>query len=352
MSERESLMDNVQKIEKRMQKFPIYTSFEDGILDWIPQGSTIYLGHHTSFSERLKDGLGLKKQEHARVRVDKYWDFFPLGLTPGNVPLLNTFSFLNKYNLGGYKIRDKFGDLAKVDVKDFWLFYGYDLLYSYYLDLNGDGKLGEDEVIGRVLCKITPEVRNEIKNLGKGGVPGKDIRIKTAYSFMSPTADQQKGMEYFKLCAYTESLMADQLHRGYGKHSLLGFINEQRSDIMLYNTHKKIVGPSLPNNPDFTISRSEGRALMEDMSRSLTEESTLIAPKDIVRVLISAKRPYAEEVARNYGIHDEFRGKFESSSLLKERKDYYPIIKLGLLDVGAGLGAYYLIKRREKQGNK
>jgi len=36
---------------------------------------------------------------------------------------------------------------------------------------------------------------------------------------------------------------------------------------------------------------------VEDLSRALTQESTLIAKDDIIKVLSKAKRPYAKELA-------------------------------------------------------
>ena len=84
-------------------------------------------------------------------------------------------------------------------------------------------------------------------------------------------ADFEKGLEYFKLCGYIESMLPDQVNHGFGKHSLLGYINAQRSDIMLFN--------------ELTI---------ENMSRALTQESTLVAKYDIVKALAAARRPICQ----------------------------------------------------------
>ncbi len=49
------------------------------------------------------------------------------------------------------------GKLAQIDIQDFILFYGQDVLYSYYFDLNGDGKL-TDKTAGAIwssLCRTT-----------------------------------------------------------------------------------------------------------------------------------------------------------------------------------------------------
>ena len=83
----------------------------------------------------------------------------------------------------------------------------------------------------------------------------------------------------FVLCAYLESMMPDQLNRGYGKHSKLGNINEIRSDIMLFK------------NPTF-----------KNMSRALTEECSLVAEEDIYNVLKTGKRPYAKKFAEKAGL--------------------------------------------------
>ena len=156
------------------------------------------------------------------------------------------------------------------------------------------------------------------------GKPKTDVTFTVHYSFMAPDSDMEKGMRYFELCGYLESCMPDQINRGFGKHSLLGYINEQRSDIMLFN--------------DLTI---------KNMSRALTQESTLVAKYDIVKVLIEAKRPYAEEVAKKFGIDDEFKGKYQNSELLSEKWPNGPFVLGGLLLLtAAGAGAAHYLKKK------
>src|SRR3989344_3049087 len=130
------------------------------------------------------------------------------------------------------------------------------------------------------------------------------------------------AINYFDLCAYIESMIPDQVHRGYGKHSLLGLINEQRSDIMLYRFKN-----------------------VENLSRALTQESTLVAKYDIIHVLNAARRPYARELARTYGIEDHFEGQYQSSSLLKEKLEIGPLPGT-VLTFGLIYGAYKFMKRR------
>ncbi len=273
-TERERLTDEIQSISEQMQKSPIYTSYEDGILKTLPQESTIYLGEIPDNLERLKNLFGISRANHNRLRIENYWD-----LWPGNFEFLKDFHFgsgenamypFDKYNNGGYVIKDKFGTIAKVNIRDFFLFYGQDALYEYFLDLNGDGKIDEaKELIGSVLCRTSHDGRIIINELEEE-TPKQDMTFTVNYSFMAPDDDLKKGMEYFRLCAYIETMMPDQVNRGFGKHSLLGLINEQRSDVMLFT--------------DLNI---------QNMSRALTQESTLAAKYDIKKLLEAAKRPYA-----------------------------------------------------------
>jgi len=333
-AKREQMIWEAIKLEDEIKKNTIYTSFEDGIVDLLPQESSIYVGHYPGFFERWKHNLGFGTwKDRNRLRVENYWD-----LWPGNYWLLNRISFgsgdnvlspFAKYNNGGYEIEDKFGKIAKIDIRDFILFYGQDILYSYYFDLNGDGELDEEkELIGQVLCRVTHDERINLESLVGEGKPKSDVSFTINYSFMSPTPDLEKGIDYFNLCGYVESCMPDQINRGFGKHSMLGFINEQRSDIMLYK--------------DLTI---------ENMSRALTQESTLVAKNDIVKVLIAAKRPYAKEVAESYGIDDKFEGQYQSSDLLSQRWSKGPFWLAGLLLL-SGLGYAYYRKRKAIGGTE
>ena len=330
-TEREKIINKMLEMEQNKQKDSIYSSFEDGIIDLLPQESTIYLAHKPGLGERTKHWLGFGRHDKNRLRVENHWD-----LWPGRIYGLDWISFgegknvlypFHKYNNGGYTLKDKFGDIAKIDIKDFFLFYGSDILYKYYFDLNGDGKLDKkNELIGEVLCRTTHDERLSLKHLVGEGKPKVDVSFNIHYSFMSPTSDLEKSMKYFNLCGYVESCMPDQINRGFGKHSMLGYINEVRSDVMLFN--------------DFNI---------QNMSRSLTQESTLVAKDDIINVLNAAKRPYAKKAAEHYGIADKFEGKYQTSELLKEKIELGPLPALAAI-AGAGLGVRYWIKRRSRKG--
>jgi hypothetical protein len=329
-AERESLFWELVDIEEKMEKRSIYTTFEDGILKIIPQGSTVYLGYRPNMTERMKNWAGFGRDEHVRLRIDTKWD-----LLPGRIPFLKNIHFgsaenqwypFDKYNNGGYVLSDKFGKIWEIDIEDFFVFYGEDTVYSYFLDLNGDGKIDKkNELIGKVLCRTTHDEKIGLEKYIRQERPKSDKTFTVNYSFMAPDSDKEKGMKYFRLCAYMESMMPDQLHRGFGRHSLLGFINDQRSDLVL--------------SDNLTI---------ENMSRALTQESTLAAKYDIIRVLNAAQRPYAEELATAYGIHDNFEGEYGASPLLKKQFDAGPLpgIATTLLALG-GLG--YYIRRQMKQ---
>ncbi len=306
-AERETIIEQAMELSAQIETIPLYMTYEDGFFDIFPQESTIYFAHHPTFGERFKDAL-LGKSEHIRMRVERYYDLFP-----GRYPGLRRVHFgqgdnvvypFDKHNLGGYSIKDKYGELARIDIQDFILFYGQDLLYSYYFDLNGDGILDEKtEFIGSVLCRSTHDDRIELEQLIGEGRPKTDVTFTTHYSFMAPKEDIEQGLEHFKLCGYVESMLPDQVNRGFGKHSLLGYINEQRSDIMLFHELN-----------------------IENMSRALTQESTLVAKYDIVKALITAKRPYAQEIAETFGVAGHFAGQFQPSTRLTERRDWSVII--------------------------
>jgi hypothetical protein len=329
-STREKMVREAMQLSEQIETIPLYLTYEDGFFDLLPQESTIYLAYKPNRLERFKAAF-LGKSQHIRLRVENHWDLFP-----GRYPLLRKFHIgkgenvvypFDKYNNGGYIVKDKYGDLARIDVQDFILFYGQDVLYSYYFDLNGDGKLDKDnELIGTVLCRTTHDERMDLEKLVGEGKPKTDVTFTIHYSFMTPGPDLQKGMEYFKLCGYIESMMPDQVNRGFGKHSMLGYINEQRSDIMLFK--------------DLTI---------ENMSRALTQESTLVAKYDIVNALIVAKRPYAKDIAEAFGVADQFAGKYQFSDQLVERRDWGMLGGL-FLTLAVLVGGVYGIMRR-RQGN-
>ncbi|MDP1694406.1 MAG: hypothetical protein Q8L34_02595 [Candidatus Woesearchaeota archaeon] len=334
-SKRIALIQEALAVESRLQRIPTLASYEDGFFDVLPQGSTLYLGSQPGFWKRLQHStlpfLGMGKD--TRLRVDNFWDLFP-----GNIPLLNQLKFgtgddvaypCDKYNNGGYVLRDKFGDVAKIAIQDFFFFYGQDLLYSYYLDLNGDGDLDEHgELIGQVLCRTTHDDLVNLEELVGIGQSKKDITCTVNYSFMAPDANRENGLRFLSLCGYLESCMPDQLNRGYGKHSFLGYINRVRSDIFLHR--------------DLTL---------ENMSRALTEESTLIAHQDVVRVLIAAQRPYAEAVANSFGDANTFKGTYQTSPLLQERTEIGPLPTY-LLFAGAAFGLRSLFKRKKQKSQE
>jgi hypothetical protein len=337
-SKREKLAYEIIDLEEKIKHKTTYSTFEDGLFKIFPQGGTLYLGENPKFLERAKNFWGFGRDKHKRIVVKNHWD-----LWPGFYPFINGLSFgsgdnrlypFDKYNNGGYTLVDKFGKLCEIDIKDFIMFYGQDVLYSYYLDLNGDGKLDrKNEMIGKVICRTTHDERMELKKLSQGKTPASDLTLTINYSFMAPDKDTEKGMKYFKLCAYMESMIPDQIHRGFGKHSLMGFINDQRSDLMLFNELN-----------------------LQNMSRALTQESTLVAEYDIIRVLNAAKRPYAEELAKTYGIDEYFKGQYQTSDLLHERANIGPLnelspfsrLALSVFGIGAA-GAFYLKRKKPKK---
>ena len=91
--------------------------------------------------------------------------------------------------------------------------------------------------------------------------------------------DSEKRDRDFLMCAYIESMMPDQLNRGYGKHSNLGHINEARSSIILYG------------KPSFT-----------NLSRAVEFENSLVAAHDIYEVLYAGQRPFAKKFLEKSGV--------------------------------------------------
>jgi len=330
-AEREKVIRAILELENSIPKKTIYRSYEGGIVDIFPQESTIYLTHVPSFLERTKHFWGFDRHDKHRLRVENYWD-----LWPGNYWPLNKIKFgsgkniavpFGKCNNGGYTLEDKFGVVAQIDIKDFLLFYGQDVLYSYFLDLNGDGHINhEKELIGQVLQRTTFDKKTALESIHEEKTES-DVTKTVNYSFMAPDADIERGARFFNLCGYVESFIPDQIHRGFGKHSLLGLINEQRSDIMFYR--------------DLTI---------KNMSRALSQESVLVADHDIVNVLVATRRPYAKEVAEAYGIAQDFEGGFDylTNPQLMERTEVGPIPATLLTIVGLTTGTMYLRRKRQR----
>jgi hypothetical protein len=298
-SARVKILEEILELESKIDKVTIYDDYEDGFVDWDFQESSKYLGHKPSVGTRIgMEVLDFLEQLKGRatfglwpkaahfdgfIRVENHYDFFP-----GNIPGLNKlrydngsnriFSLFDKSNNGGYEIIDNVGTIGRIDIEDFWLNYDTDLLYRYYLDLDGNGSIDEDkELIGDVVVRTTygQKEENAGQVIGKG-MQKRNISYTFQYSFMAGhRIGQEERYKDFLLCAYLESMIPDQLNRGYGKHSRLGFVNEVRSDIILFN--------------DRTY---------ENLSRALTEENTLVADRDIYQILKATKRPYADDFAR------------------------------------------------------
>ena len=300
---RVKILDKILKVEGSIPKAPVYYDFEDGVFDADFQESTKFLGFKPTLgkrmwvesvqtAEQLKEWLTLglwQKDVYGEgvLRVENHWDFFP-----GNIPGLNklrydngqkrVFSLFDKTNNGGYEIIDNVGTLARVDIQDFWLKYDQDKLYMYYLDKNGNGKIEKDkELIGQVLLRTTFGEKEENRSEVIGKEKDKrDITYVHYYTFMAGNSNNSvERYKDFKLCAYVESLMPDQLNKGYGRDSKLGFINEVRSDIYLYNEPTRV-----------------------NISRAMTEENALVAAHDIYNVLTAAKRPYAQKFGKIVGL--------------------------------------------------
>ncbi|MCB9359641.1 hypothetical protein H6503_06950 [Candidatus Woesearchaeota archaeon] len=327
---RERLVEKAIDIAEALPKITIYRSYEDGIIDWFPQESTIYLGRKANWFQRFANSWGFGDRT-MRFRVENHWD-----LWPGNIPGLENFEIgagddsikpFAKANNGGYSIHDKFGEVARIEIKDFFFHYGQDLVHFYYLDLNGDGKIDkETEMIGKVLYGISHDQHIDLDELVGEGRQKQFLTFSADYVFMSPTSDKERGTELMDLCGYIETFLADAINRGFGKHSSLGYINRVRSDYMFFK------------DPE-----------IENMSRPLTEESTLVAKHDIVELLKSAGRPQAIEIAEHYGVNDLVEG-YEPSSDLHVKFPIKPYAIL-LLGGGAVAGLTYLRRRNRSEEN-
>lgn len=305
--EREDLVNKMIGIEKKLQKLPIYASFEDGLFDILPQESSTYLFSNPSLKQRISHlfsssdqtisntseyptrdyianpkPISIKNPEKdiIKIRVENHWD-----LWPGSYWLLNRLNIgshpnimkpFAHYNNGGYTIKDNIGDIAKVNFKDFILHYGDDVLYQYFLDKNADGKINKNtELIGQVLYRRSQDEREDLETEIGQGKEKKDITRRFIYTFMAGN-DWEKRHEEFYLCNTIESFIANELNRGFGKHSFLGWINNQRSSILLLE------------NPS-----------TENLSRALTPESTIVAKYDVVALFRAAGRDYVNKYIHN-----------------------------------------------------
>jgi|GEM_PF-3830343 len=231
----------------------IYHSSETGFFGLLPQGSSYRLFKeipgYVEYFKNLAYGTS-DTSESYDLKITQFWDAFP-------------WRTLN----GGYILSDSKGDIAKIKIEDFWFNYADDVIYWYYLDLNGDGVINDStEVIGKVLFSITEGAKDNESH-------DKDYSYTVNYSFMAGY-NQSAGVNDFILCGDIEAMMPDQIFDGFGQHSYLGYVEEKRDDIMLY------------------LSRS-----VENLDRALKEDDTLGAAASIKRLLLYTKRPYLTRVA-------------------------------------------------------
>ncbi len=232
----------------------IYHSCETGLFGIMPQGSDLYLfgevpGYMQSISNYFSDNKN--SAEVYAFKITQFWDAFP-------------WRILN----GGYILSDSKGEIAKIKIEDFWFHYADDVVYHYYLDLNGDGVIDETtEVIGKVLFSMN---KSDEATAGAEG----EVDYTINYSFMAGY-NLENAVNDFILCGDIEAMMPDQIFDGFGQHSYLGYIEEKRDDIMLY------------------LDRST-----ENLDRAIKEDDTLGFKTSILRLLLHAKRPYVTEVAK------------------------------------------------------
>lgn len=313
---REEYLSRMLDIQEKLDKDPILVSLEDGFIDWMPQESSSYLFSDPKTSNRLKleledylfnqVDLGVtnkanptanakavqpKSLEHAvtevkpfktsnskedllRVRVENHWDLAPGHWWPLSlIPLGTDQGFVNPfrhYNNGGYSIHDEKGEIARIELQDFWYHYGDDVLYSYFLDKNGDGKINEDtEMIGKVLYRISRDAKHEVDQTQK------DETKRWVYTFMAGS-NNETAQEDFYLCNAMETFMVNELNRGDDKHSALTWINLVRSNILFLES------PTL-----------------ENLSRTVLPESPMVAKYDIVAMFRAAGRDYVNNYVQD-----------------------------------------------------
>ncbi len=295
VGDREDLINRMRKIRDNLDKTPVMVSEEDGIFDWLPQESTMYLFGKPSSEARAGISSGkagvyptdaswgvIENLQIAnptgipvKLRIENHWD-----LWPGRILGLRGVSFgsgrdtlmpFAKYNNGGYEIIDGTGTVAEVRFKDFVLRYGKDVLYEYYLDKDGNGKINDEkELLGSVLFHIDNDESLDLSDaLGSSSKKEKkDVSYNLVYSFMRGS-DEATAHQDFYLCNAFESFLLNETNRGYGKHSYLGYVNTQRSNILLLETR------TVPN-----------------LSRAMTIESAIVAEQDMVNLLRAAGRDY------------------------------------------------------------
>ncbi len=242
--------------EKNKNLDLIYHSSETGLFGIMPQGSRLYLFQEIPcFTRRVYDYFNAAETGESvyTFKISQFWDAFP-------------WRFMN----GGYILSDKHGKIAMIKFEDFWFHYADDVVYHYYLDLDGDGEINETtEIIGKVLFSMTESGTPQDKTEG-------DINYTINYSFMAGR-DPQNAANDFILCGDIEAMMPDQIFDGFGQHSFLGFIEEKRDDIMLY------------------LDRST-----ENLDRAIKEDDTLGFKTSLLRLLLYSRRPYLSKIAAKF----------------------------------------------------
>ncbi|MBI1970025.1 hypothetical protein HYS48_04995, partial [Candidatus Woesearchaeota archaeon] len=308
---REKMIEKMLSILERVERTPVYVSHEDGVIDWLPQESTTYLFANPSRGKRIKatvrnnettavqqplpvypsheylsrmHPLAIQNPngDIVRIRIENSWD-----LWPGNYWGLNRFRLgkhpntmkpFEHYNNGAYTIHDDHGVIAQVVFRDLLWSYGEDVVYLYFLDKNGDGKIDrEKELIGQVLYRISQDEITDLEPVIGRGMEKKDVTQRYVYTFMAGH-DGERRHEEFYLCNAIESFITNELNRGFGQHSVLGYVNNQRSNIL------------------FLENRS-----MANLGRALSPESSLVAKYDIVALLRAAGRTYIERYVQEEG---------------------------------------------------
>ena len=298
LSVRDKALRHILQLEEKLERVAVIASYEDGYFAWLPQESTTFLFGNPSLGTRLRTPFTFRgkigepkypaeqnmvappefkisnpKNDVIKLRVESYWDMWP-----GNIWPLSKLSFgsgsdvvrpFGHQNLGGYTINDARGVIAQIDMEDFALHFGDDVVYHYYLDKNADGKIDKErELVGRVLYGVSQDQRELEAN--KGDVV-RDTSQRFIYTFMAGFDPATREIDFY-LCNTIESFLLNEVNRGYGQHSVLGYINEHRSDVLLLN-----------------------HVSVQNLARSLTPESAAVAKYDILVLMRAAGRRYVDD---------------------------------------------------------
>lgn len=303
---RQALVEEMLNTIESMQTDSIYISYEDGVFDYIPQESSTYLFSRPELSARVFADLAKmdldspsdtktdiskpfainnKNNDVVHLRVERLVD-----LWPGNYALMNKLAIGESPNVvrpfahsnnGGYEIRDDRGVIARIKIEDFILQYGDDLVYHYYLDKNGDGVIDEDsELIGKVLYRVNNDERSLVKLQDNDPSNDSDITQHFSYSFMAGSSWKSRKEDFY-LCNTVESFIVNEINRGFGTFSDLGWINNQRSNIRLLENRN-----------------------LGNLARAMSPESALVAKRDIVALLRAAKRSYVNKYIAQKPVED------------------------------------------------